>query len=303
MKIKKIIPILLLALTLGCVYPQTERTLQRSVLFSHQSVGRNMICSVDALSENLRADQNIRNRTTNPLDPEVEFWDHDYSFKTATNNEGNSFPSYGWKCGQNTDHDAWCVGMKHLIGDPFQDNPPNGYNGTTSEQATMWRNFCSSFDIVIIKPGYRDIHLIDEAELEEYKTFLNNASDWWHNNNPGQYFCIMTASPLRPPTGVGAPNAYSNELWLLKKWALRHPENKVFLLHRKTTCRLGGNYVRYFTNPIYTNDPNSGYDSGDHHLNKLASNTIQNDFVNFINDLVKEMNTLKTHNTNLNEDY
>jgi len=308
---------ILLFTILGCLIGTSAMAQQRTVLFSHQSVGRYMIRSVDAATEALRADQNIRDRVTDPLDSEVEFWDHDYSYNTASDESGTSFSTYGWRCGQNTDYDAWCVGMKQLIGDPFQDTPPDGYNGTTSAQAIAWRDFCSGFDIVIIKPGYRDIHLTSDIELQEYKDFLNAASDWWHTNNPGQYLCIMTSSSLRPPTGMGAPNDYSStsgwanndpggdalieteryaafELWLAKTWACRNPENRVFAMFRKCTNLTGGDYITNFTKTEYTNDPDSSYDSGDHHLNKRASNELQDDFVTFINGMVSEMNEVTT---------
>ena len=238
---------------------------QRTVLFSHQSVGRHIIANPTAGTSGDDATLHIRTL----FDSEVEFWDHDYSYEGLYNASGDNAAQseFAWRCGTNPDNDAGCVGMKQLIGDCFRETPIDGYDTSTAAQALAWRDYCSTFDIFIVKPGYRDVHLLDDNELAEYKAFLNVASDWWSANNPGQYFVVMTSSSLRQNSdySIGTSGFISDasgdeqaaryaafELWLAKTWVCRNPENRFFANFRKCSNITETGYGINFTKDLYT---------------------------------------------------
>lgn len=271
---------------------------QRTVLFCHQSVGRYIIANPNEskVGDNPTLAATVHIRTL--FDSEVEFWDHDYSYEGSWNADGvddGTTYAYTYRCGSNPSNDAGCVGLEHLVGNVFR-TTPIGDTYSSAAEALAWRNYASSFDIFIVKPGYRDIHLIDDTELESYKTFLNDASDWWNANNSGKYFVIMTASSLRQYSDYASDAGFTSDAqgierttrykefedWLTKVWVCRHPENRVFAAFHKCTNQTGT------TNEInFTKD---AYKSSDHHLNAAGSDALQSAFVDFINGLVEDMN-------------
>ncbi len=268
---------------------------QRTVLFSHQSVGRHIVSNPS--NGTTAADATLDIRTL--LDSEVEFWDHDYygQYNGITDNTGSAYANgYTHRGTTSPNNDAGDVGLTHLIGSAFKAVPTADAYSTAAE-ALAWRDYCSTFDILIIKPGYRDIHLLDEAELQEYKDFLTVASDWWHANNPGQYFVVMTSSSLRQysdysgstagfvsdASGIEQTTRYAEfERWLATTWACQNPENRAFGAFQKCTNQAGTVDEINFTVDAYKYT--------DHHLNAAGSDMVQTALVSFINGLVAEMN-------------
>jgi hypothetical protein len=175
----------------------------------------------------------------------------------------------------------------HLVGEPFMDSP-----GTSSAEA--FRDSVSSrFDAIIIKPGYRDIHM--PGGLTAYQDSLNAASDWWHENNPGKIFCITTAPPLRHPTDYSSTASWPNNaggisdaenevsdyhdfsVWLTGTWVDRHPENRALDFFTPCVNATGDTDEQYFTKDIYK--------ASDHHLNSAGSDVLQGILADFINGL------------------
>jgi len=280
---------------------------QVRIMFSHQSVGRNVVGDPERANPDARATSPIRDF----LDGSVAFWDHDYynfSRNGVTNAildpDGNNW-AVASGFGPHRGSDGTDVLMDHLIGGAFSES--------ATGDARAFRDSCMSrFDIVMIKAGYRDMHMNTASSLANYQSMLNDASDWWHNYNieheTQKYFVVMTASSLRhpsdysqgsaswPDTPEGHAEAEADaaayralDRWLENTWAHRNPENRYFSTWWLCVNQTGPANERYFTKDIYTGT-GAGDSSGDHHLNTVGSNTLQAALVEYIYKLVGEFN-------------
>ncbi len=265
------------------------------VLFSHQSVGRHVVAEPGHFSGTLAASQDIRGE----FNSNIKFWDHDYynyTYGALMDADGDLYASNGFGAHRGSNNAGGDVYLSHLVGAAFKATPDD-------DNARAFRDSCSSrFDIVIIKPGYRDMHMNDISDLDTYKAMLNTASDWWHDNNPGKYFVISSSSSLRHPTEVSGsvPGSYTSagwtnnaagiaaaeaaaaeyhelDTWLEDTWADRHPENKYFPMWRLCVEATGAADEQYFTKDAYK--------ASDHHLNTAGSDVMQAALVDFIHDL------------------
>lgn len=279
---------------------------QVKVIFSHQSVGRHVVADPERAVPELRADIPIRDR----LDANVAFWDHDYYnysrdgvFGSLLDSRGSIYPNIqGF--GGHRGSDSTDVLLDHLVGNAFCDIP-------VDDLAKAFRDSCvSRFDIVMIKPGYRDLHMNTTFSLEEYKIALNESSDWWHAYNlehgTNKVLVVMTGSSLRHPsdydigtagwtdTVEGRAEAEADvaayrqlDLWFQSEWVNRNPENRYFSTFEFCVNLEGTPEEKFFTKDIYTGS-GAGDSSGDHHLNKAGSNALQNEMVAFINALADD---------------
>ena len=282
---------------------------QTRVLFSHQSVGRNAIGDPERASEDLRATVPLRSR----LDDGIAFWDHDYYnyWKDGVTNaildpNGDNWDeSLGFGPFRGTEPPM--VKLNHLAGAAFQDNP--------TEEARAFRDSClARFDVVMVKPGYRDMHMNTIASLEEYQEMLIGVSDWWdaynRENGTEKILVVMSSPSLRhpsdysgddsgwPDTADGHAEAEADaaayrafDTWLTTAWARRSPYTRAFSVWSICVNHDGGPTERNFTRDAFTGT-GEGDSSGDHHLNTAGSDALQDGLVAFINDLVAELNNI-----------
>lgn len=283
---------------------------QVRVLFSHQSVGRHVVAEPERAEPTLRAADPMRDF----LNANVAFWDHDYyNYTTDLGHPGNYVPgslldsdgeifsANGFGSHRGSDHED--VLLSHLVGEAFTNNP--------TPEGRAFRDSCMSrFDIVMIKPGYRDLHMNTASSLDEYKTIINEVSDWFHEYNvshgTNKYFVVMSGSSLRHPSDYSQGSAGWNDnaagyaeaeadvaayrdldVWLQNEWTHRHPENKHFSTFELCVNLSGSDTERYFTKDIFTGT-GAGDSSGDHHLNTAGSEFLQEAMVNFVNQLASE---------------
>jgi len=280
---------------------------QTRILFSHQSVGRNAIGDPERSGEENRASVPLRSR----LNDGIAFWDHDYynyHMDGVTNAildpAGNNWDDpLGFGPFRGTEPPM--VKLNHLAGDAFRE-------GATGD-ALAFRDSClARFDVVMVKPGYRDMHMDTVAGLDEYQAMLNEVSDWWDawNREHGteKILVIMSSPSLRHPTDysegtAGWPNtaagraeaesdaaAYRElDTWLTNAWARRSPYTRAFSVWSICVNHEGGPTELNFTKDAYTGT-GEGDSSGDHHLNSAGSDALQAGLAEFINDLADELN-------------
>jgi FlgD Ig-like domain len=280
---------------------------QVRVMYSHQSVGRYIISDPERAAPATRATDPIRQF----LNPNVAFWDHDYYnfstdlatpgtnvFGSILDPAGDIWPNilgFGAHRGSEPEEQL----LDHLLGNAFLDTPePNG--------RAFRDSILSRFDITLIMPGYLDVRMNTTSSLAAYQSMLNSVSDWWHTNNPGKFFVVMSASAMRHPsdysggtaswpnTPAGHAEAESDvaayrelDLWMQNTWINRHPENRYFSVWWLVVNHSGSASEKYFTQDIFTGT-GAGDDSGDHHLNIAGSDAVQAAMVQFINDLAAE---------------
>ena len=294
---------LILALPVNCLA-------QVRVLFSHQSVGRHVVADPERADPILRATFSMRDM----LDANAAFWDHDYyNFSTDLETPGTYIPgslldpagdiysTTGFGSHRGSDNED--VLLSHLLGEAFNDTP--------DADGRAFRDSClSRFDIVMIKPGYRDLHMNTVSSITEYQQILNEVSDWWHQYNIAHgtniLLVTMTGSSLRHPsdysvgtagwedTAAGHAEAEADvaayrqlDLWMQNEWVNRHPENKYFSTFEHCVNMSGTPSEKYFTKDIYTGT-GAGDHSGDHHLNADGSDALQEAMVSFVNQLVDQ---------------
>lgn len=294
--------IVLLALLLAA--PGTSFGTVR-VLFSHQSVGRYAIGDPERALPQNRAALPLRSL----LNADVAFWDHDYYnywldgvTNAVLDPPGNNFAvatGFGSFRGSETAD----VVMSHLLGEAFTDG------ATGSAQA--FRDSClSRFDIVMIKPGYHDMHMNTASSLAEYKAMLIGVSDWWHRHNldhgTRKILVAMTSSSLRHPSdysdGTSSwPNTAAGYLeaeadaaayreldsWMATEWVARSPYTRFFSTWSLCVNHSGSATELNFTKDIFTGT-GIGNSSGDHHLNSAGSDSLQAALAAFINALAQE---------------
>jgi len=275
-----ILLILAVCLTASASYAQVR------VLFSHQSVGRYIVAEPGHFDDQqgLHASQDIRGE----LDAEVRFWDHDYynySNGALIDANGDLFTNSGFGSHRGSNGAAGDVSLNHILGEAFSDSPDA--DGQAFRDSVL-----SRFDIFIVKPGYRDMHEMDD--LEGYKAMLNDVSDWWEINNPGKILAVCTSSPLRHYNDyVGSPGfssaadaeakalAYRElDIWLQNVWVCRSPYNRYFSTWWMCVNHTGTSEELYFTKDAYK--------TSDHHLNSTGSNAVQAALITFINELVAD---------------
>lgn len=284
---------------------------QTRILFSHQSVGRNAIADPERSGEESRAAVPLRSR----LNDGIAFWDHDYYnyWKDGVINAildpagDNWSSSMGFGPFRGTEPPM--VKLNHLAGAAFRDD--------ATGDALAFRDSClSRFDVVMVKPGYRDMHMNTVVGLEEYQAMLIDVSDWWdhYNKEHGteKILVIMSAPSLRHPSdysqgSAGWPNtpagraeaeadaaAYREfDTWLTTTWVERSRYTRAFSVWSICVAHEGGPTELNFTKDAYTGT-GEGDSSGDHHLNAAGSNALQDGLVNFINDLAMELNSNPT---------
>ena len=281
------------------------------VLFSHQSVGRHVVAEPERAEPTLRATAPIRDF----LNENVNFWDHDYyNYSTdlvtpgvlvpgsLLDPDGEIFSIGGFGSHRGAGHED--VLLSHLLGEAFCDTPDT--------DGRAFRDSClSRFEIVMIKPGYRDLHMNTGSSLAEYQQTLNDVADWWHQYNieheTNIFLVVMSGSSLRHPsdysggTAGWADNAAGHaeaeadvaayrqlDLWMQNEWSYRHPELRYFSTFEHCVNLSGSRTEKFFTKDSYTGT-GEGSDSGDHHLNTAGSNDLQELMVTFINDLAYQV--------------
>lgn len=283
---------------------------QVRVLFSHQSVGRHVVGEPARAEPTLKATYPIRDM----LNPGIAFWDHDYyNYITdiadpgtyvpgsLLDAKGEIFSTSGF--GSHRGSGITDVLLDHLLSEAFSDTPDT--------DGRAFRDSCMSrFDIVMIKPGYRDLHMNTASSLADYQKAFEQVSDWWHSYNishgTNKMLVVMTGSSLRHPsdysigtagwedTAAGHDEAESDvaayrelDLWFQNVWAHRHPENRYFSTFELCVNLEGLPSEKYFTRDIFTGT-GAGDDSGDHHLNAAGSNAIQDALVSYVNLLASQ---------------
>ncbi len=280
---------------------------QVRIMFSHQSVGRNVIADPERADPANRASTPIRDS----LPANVAFWDHDYyNFSTDLVTPGTYVPGsildpagdiYSISgFGSHRGSEPHEMLLDHLLGGAFSDSP--------DLDGRAFRDSCMSrFEVVMIKPGYLDVHMNTASSLANYQTMLNEVSDWWHDYNithgTNIILVVMTSSSLRhpsdysggtggwPDTAAGHAEAEADaaayrelELWLQSEWTGRNSENRHFSTFELCVNLTGTPSEKFFTKDIFTGT-GAGDSSGDHHLNTAGSNAVQEALIDFIDEL------------------
>lgn len=258
---------------------------QTSVLFSHQSVGRNIIGDTDRSEASHRATVEMRSL----LDEDIRFWDHDY-YNYSIGGVGGSLldpdgdlfgPNSGFGSHRCSDANSGCVLTWSLLGHAFSDS--------TTSAGEAFADSVSRFDVVMIKPGYRDLHMNTKSSLEHYQGVVQDAVDWWEANTSDQILVIMTSSSLRHPSDYQGTAGWTDAAeaendaaaykqyadWLTGVLAPAHSRIMAFDVFSRCVNLTGGATELYFTRDEFK--------SSDHHLNTAGSDFIQADLVDFIN--------------------
>jgi len=286
----------------------TAGSAQVRVLFSHQSVGRYIVGDPERSLPDYRASQPIREL----LDEGIAFWDHDYynywmdGVTNAILDPAGDMYSVTFGFGPHRGPAPPEVVLDHLLGAAFSEE--------ATGHAKAFRDSCTSrFDIVLVKPSYRDVHMNTASSLAAYQSMLDGVSDWWHlyntDNETNIILVVISASSLRhpsdydgssagwPDTPEGHAEAEADaaayrllDQWLGDEWVHRSPYTRFMSIWSRVVNHTGAPHELNFTKDMYTGT-GEGNSSGNHHLNTAGSDMVQAEMVQLINDLAAELST------------
>lgn len=198
---KKLFSVLLFILISSSAMAQ-----DKYVLFSHNSVGRNMIGNdyMDPIQDPSDNFATTDLRTT--LDSRIKFWDHDYSSTTIQGSNlvplKNNLGVDGWigaspstvilrgLAQRTSSNSSWgtttyhylpgIVGYAQIAINCLRTTTLNPNESSPSENASNWRNFLLGtysyqgtlqgkvWDMVILKPGYKQMHIpTDDDDMDD----------------------------------------------------------------------------------------------------------------------------------------
>lgn len=278
------------------------------VLFSHQSVGRNIVADPERSAPTYRASHPLRDR----LDADIAFWDHDYynfyydgvtnAVLTPSGDNYEVVHGFGSHRGSGPTEAL----LDHLLGAAFTDE--------VTGAAKAFRDSCTSrFDIVMVKPSFRDMHMNTASSDRAYQSMLIGVSDWWHQYNElhgtNKILVVLSPSSLRhpsdyaddsagwPDTPAGHAEAETDaaaywmlDAWLGDVWVHLSPYTRFLSLWSLCVNHWGSATELNFTKDMYTGT-GVGDSSGNHHVNTAGSDMLQTTIVSFIHELAAELNS------------